>query len=174
MLVSLKLPGIGINGNKSPKHLSRKVTVTVYDLENEKVVEGVGFLTFDKNDLFRGIVHLGKGINSTYYIKVGSDHTLQELVMPQFQPLLNDRLNVLSPVVLITGDLNGDNQLTIADFNIALMCFQDKQCATKPRTDANDDGKVDVYDSIDFNDDGKADVVDYNYFLHNFKEFGGD
>ena len=76
--------------------------------------------------------------------------------------------------MLITGELNGDNQLTIADYNIALECFQDKKCATKPETDANDDGKIDVYDSIDFNDDGKADVVDYNYFLHNFKEFGGD
>ena len=174
VLVSVKLPGIGINGNKSPKHLSRKVTVTVYDLENEEVVVGTAFLTYDRNDLFRGIVHLGKGINSTYYVKIGSDHTLQELVMPQFQPILNDRLNVLSPVVLIPGELNGDNQLTITDYNIALTCFQDKKCSVKPLSDANDDGTVNPYDSIDFNDDGKVNVVDYNFFLHNFKQFGGD
>jgi hypothetical protein len=174
VLVSVKLPGIGINGNKTPKHLSRKVTVTVYDLENEQVVIGTAFLTYDKNDLFRGIVHLGKGINSTYYVKIGSDHTLQELVMPQFQPILNDRLNVLSPVVLIPGELTGDNQLTLTDYNMALACFQDKKCSVKPLSDANDDGTVNTYDSIDFNDDGKVNVVDYNFFLHNFKEFGGD
>lgn len=174
VLVSVKYPGVGINGNPSPRHLSRKVTITVYNLNNEQAFVGQGFLTYDNDDLFRGIIHLGKVSNDSYYIKVSGDHTLQELVMPQFQYISNSRLNVLSPIVFVTGELTGDNQLTIADYNTALTCFQDKKCGVKPVTDENQDGLVDVYDAIDFNDDGKVDVVDYNFFLHNFKEFRGD
>ncbi len=173
--VAIKLPGIGVGGNQLPKHLSRKVKVTIFNDENDEVLTGTGFVTYDGFDLYTGIVHLGKLPNGVYYIKIVSDHTLQALVLPQFQSLLNNRLNVLSPVILNQGELTKDNAITIEDYNMALACFQNKKCFVQvfPGDTRNDDNPQ-VYDFLDLNDNGKVDVQDYNLFLHNFWQQFGD
>ncbi len=173
--VAIKLPGIGIGGNQLPKHLSRKVKVSIFDNTNKAILTGTGFVTYDSNDLFTGIVHLGKLDNGVYYIKVVSDHTLQALVLPQFESLLSNRLNVLSPVTLLQGELTNDNAITIADYNMALACLQNKKCAVQVFPGENAvDQKPQVYDFLDLNDDGKVNVQDYNILLHNFWQQLGD
>ena len=159
LFVSIKIPGIGKDGNKHPQHLTRHVQVNLYDLANQPSVSGNGYLLFD-GDLFRGIIHLGKIPDATYFIKVIGDNTLQALVLPQFQPLSSQRLNVLPQVTLIQGDITEDNVLDLNDYNLALTCFQDKNCQTASM--------------IDFNDDGKTDVIDYNLLLQNFLRQAGD
>jgi uncharacterized protein YkwD len=159
ILVAVKIPSIGNGGNKSPKTLTRQVDVGIYNSQNKQVAKGSGPLTYD-GDLFKGVIHLGTVPNETYYIKVVMPYTLQALAKPNFQALRNDRLNALPQVILIQGDLNKDNVLTLVDYNLALACFQGKSCVTKS--------------AIDFNDDGVVNVTDYNLLLQNFWAYRGD
>ena len=161
MQVSVKVAfnGVGRTGNSSPKHLSRKVTVLVYGANDEPVTTGTGFVSYDGQEYFTGVIRLGKLSEGAYFIKVVGDFTLQSLIEPEFQMLLDGRVNELPPVMLRQGDLTGDNVLNIEDFNIALKCYQIARC---------EGGRT-----IDFNDDGNADVQDYNILLNTFKEFQG-
>ncbi len=93
-------------------------------------------------------------------IKVASNYTLVSLMIPQFQNLTSESINVLPVVPLTQGDLNTNNVIDINDYNLALPCFQNKSCETK--------------NIIDFNDDGKADVIDYNLLLSAFHQYEGD
>jgi len=154
------LPGIGPGANKSPKHLTRQAVVEIFDSSNKQVLTGNGFLKYNGTDSFEGIIHLGQLTNGIYYVKVSSINTLISIVLPQFQNLTSDKINVLPSVRLSQGDLNGDNVIDINDYNLALVCFQDKNCQAK--------------DVIDLNDDGKADVIDYNLLLLAFHRYSGD
>lgn len=158
--VSIRLAGIGKGGNENPKNLTRYVTIEIFDQDNKSVVSGNGFLKYNGSDGFSGDINLGQIPDGVYYVKVRGLATLTALVVPEFQSLNSDRLNVLPQVFLVQGDLDEDNAITIIDFNIALICFQYKVC----------ESIVDV----DFNDDGKEDVVDYNIFLSSFKRADGD
>lgn len=158
--ISIKLPGIGISGNKSPKHLTRLTDIEIFDLDNKKVLSGNGFLKYNNKDAFEGVVHLGQLAKGVYYVKVVSVNTLTALIVPEFQTINDDSVNNLPSVTLTPGDLNKDNIINIKDFNTALTCFQNAKCPTA--------------DEIDINDDGITNVVDYNIFLASFKRFEGD
>ena len=93
-------------------------------------------------------------------IKLVGDNTLQVLARPEFQTLQIGQTNVIPPVTLYQGDMDGNNVLDINDYNLALPCFQDKLCPN-----AN---------LIDFNDDGRADVRDYNLMLQSFETLHGN
>lgn len=159
VLVSLKIPSIGTGGNKSPKNATRPVDITVYNIDNKQVAKGSGQIKYE-GDLFSGVIHLGTVPNGTYYVKIASPFILQKIAKPQFQTLQNDQLNTIPRITVIQGDLNRDNNLTLVDYNLALACFQSKQCSTKA--------------AIDLNDDGVANVADYNLLLQNFWEYRGD
>lgn len=159
VVASIKIPGIGTDGNKSPLHQTRRVQLNIFDVNNNQVGTGTGFLIWDKVNSFTGPIHLGKFNEGVYYVKVVSDNALQKLVSPQFQTLTGGN-NVLPPATILLGDLDQDNTLTINDYNLALTCFQDSACPTRTQ--------------LDFNDDGKVDVQDYNLFLHNFWTFSGE
>jgi len=156
--VSVKLPGIGSDGNEHPKNTSRNVTVTIYGSDNTQIAQGTNSLQFD-GEVFSGIVHLGEFPNGTYTIKVSTDGTLQSVVLPQAQVLTNTKLNVLPVVGLIYGDVKQDNALNTADYTTAVNCFQTKTC--------------DNLNIVDFNDDGKIDSTDYNLLLQSFENVQG-
>lgn len=160
MQINIKLAGIGKGKNEFPKNLTRLVTVNVFNLENKKILSGVNYLKYNYKDGFVGDVHLGQIADGAYYIKIQGINTLSALVVPEFQTLKSNQLNIIPQVFLIQGDLNSDNTISISDFNIALLCFQGKKCP----------GDI----SVDFNDNGLADVVDYNIFLASFKRSVGD
>jgi uncharacterized protein YkwD len=158
--VSVKLNGIGSDGNPHPMHLTRKVTAYVYGAGTSPVTTGTGYLTYDGSNYFTGVIHLGKLAQGAYFIKLTSDNTLQILAKPEFQNLEIGQVNQIPPVTLLQGDMNGDNVINIEDYNLVLPCFQDKNCSTAS--------------TIDFNDDGKTDVTDYNIFLQSFLTQYGD
>lgn len=158
--VKVKISGIGKGGNSSPRHLTRRVQAIIFGTAKEPVTTGTGFLTYDNNNYFTGIIHLGKLGEGSYFVNLVSDGTLQVLAQPEFQTLLGDRINDIPPVTLYQGDMNNDNVLNIDDYNIALPCFQNKRC--------------DTANVIDFNDDGKTDVTDYNLLLQSFEQLHGN
>lgn len=160
LLVSVSFPGIGPGHNANPKHLTRQVVVGVFNTDNKLVKTGRGFLKYDQKGFFRGKIDIGTIPNGTYYVKIVSNYTLVTLVEPQFQAIKYDQDNILPVVRLFMGDFNADLKLDIKDYQLALICFQNKKCP-----DAKE---------IDINDDGKTDVVDYNLFIGNFKRYEGD
>ena len=159
--VSVKVPGIGPDGVRNPKHLSRRIQATFYNTKNTEVKVGTADLRFN-GDVFQGNMHMGILENGIYSIKISGIRTLKNVVEPQFQRISNERLNVLPQVTLRQGDVSEDNALTLDDYNLVLACFQDKIC------------KRDAQDFIDFNDSGAADVVDYNLLLQSFYKLTGD
>jgi len=158
VVVSAKVFGIG---GSNPKHLTRKVDVEIYNADNAIVLTGHGFIKYNSNEnLFRGIIHLGKLNNDIYYVKIGSKNMLKTEVLPGFQEFRNDRLNILPQITIRQGDLNADNAVTLDDYNTALTCFQNKKC--------------DNPEDIDFNDDGITNITDYNILLQSFGQYKGD
>lgn len=158
--ISAKITGIGNGGNRDPRHFTRNVVVEIYDMKNQMVKQGYGYIVYDRTNLFRGIIHFGPVENSTYFIKILSPHMLKAAVIPTFQVLDSGKVNILPQVTLVQGDINDDNIVNITDYNISLACFQDKQCQSK--------------ELIDFNDDGLANVIDYNILLQDYWESKGD
>lgn len=158
--VSAKVVGIGKGGNRNPKHFTRYVTVSIYNMKNELTNEGNGYITYDRENLFHGIIHLGPVGNDIYYIKILSPRMLRAIVVPAFRALDDKNLNILPQVKLIQGDINEDNIIDITDYNLSLSCFQDKKCEDK--------------NLIDFNDDGLTDIIDYNILLQDYWELEGD
>ena len=157
--VKIKISGIGTKGNPSPKHLSRRVTATIFSVGTTPVTSGTSFLTYDGSDYFTGTIHLGKLAEGPYFITFVSDGTLQAIAKPEFQNLRGGQINVIPPVTLYLGDMDANNILDINDYNLILPCFQTSQC--------------DSASSIDFNDDGTTDVTDYNLLLQSYQNFHG-
>lgn len=160
VFISAKVIGIGQGGNLRPKLNTRKATVRIYSVDNKLKTTGYGFITYDGQNMFRGVIHLGELPNGKYYIKITAENMLQTTVQPIFQELSSARLNYIPDVTLLQGDINSDNQVNIVDYNIALPCFQNKRCED--------------YKLIDFNDDNVANVIDYNILLQVFWEKIGD
>lgn len=149
-LVSIKLPGIGTDGNKEPLHTTRTANVIVYNLNNEQVASNTATLTY-KGGVFSGITHLGSINPGTYTIEISTDGTVPSIVLPQTQTLTNTKLNILPVVGLLYGKIKADKTFDQAFYNAALQCFQSKNCEN-----------VEI---VDFNDDGKTDTTDYNLLL---------
>ena len=72
----------------------------------------------------------------------------------------------LPSVVLVTGDSNNDNALSILDYNIILDCYSE---LTPARDCSSGDKKL----SADLTDDGKINQFDYNLFLRELSFQGG-
>ena len=161
IFVAVKFPGIGCDGNKNPKHQSRRIQASIIDVKNKEVKVGTADLQFDGN-LFRGTMHLGVIPNNIYSIKLIGVRTLQKVIEPTFQQISNTKLNVMPETILRPGDVSEDNALTLLDYSLSLSCFQDKKC------------KSDATEFIDFNDSGAADVIDYNLLLQSFYSLSGD
>jgi uncharacterized protein YkwD len=157
----VEIYGVGKTGNPNPKHKTRQVIATIIGPGAQVITTGTAYLTYDGSNYFTGVIHLGKMSQGAYFIKLISPFTLQALVKPEFQNLKVNQTNNLSPVTLYQGDMNGDNVINIADYNLVLPCFQ--SLATCQNVS-----------ELDYNDDGVVDVRDYNLFLQSFQNQYGD
>jgi|ERR1700722_15265259 len=152
--VTIKINGIGQEGNIFPRHLTRKVTVYLYGTTTSITVTKTTYLTYDGKQYFTGILHLGKLAEGSYFIKLTANHTLQILSKPEIKTLTAGQTNILPPYTLYQGDMNNDNVLNKSDYSLALVCFQNNNDCTGT--------------SVDFNDDGLVNILDYNLLLKNF------
>lgn len=157
--VKVKIQGIGKGGNMTPKHLTRKVTAVIYSSGEAPVAQGSGYLTYDNEQFFNGVINLGRMQQGIYFVKLKSYGTLLTMVQPEFQHLNIGPVNEIPTVTLVQGDVNDDNVISLADYNLSLTCFQDKWCPVK--------------EVIDLNDDGTTDVIDYNLLLQSFMQQRG-
>ena|SRR5690348_10618415 len=74
--------------------------------------------------------------------------------------------NSISDTPLTVGDVNQDNAVNTADYNLMMQCYSDLSPAKGP-CDAN------FKHASDLNDDGYVNGVDYNLMLRVFQNQGG-
>lgn len=108
-----------------------------------------------------GTVDVANTIASgTYDIKVKADKYLRKLI--QGVQITQNTTTRISQITLTLGDINGDNKLNIADYNILIDCFGAK---ANSQTCGNSNK-----DLADLDDNGRVDGVDYNLFLINLSK----
>lgn len=153
--------------NKNPLHPQRAAEVFIYDTNNQQVADKIGTVTYSSaSGSFKGTIDLGTTVGTgQYYIKIQSDFHLRKLE-PGIVTLTSGIINPLPQVSLVAGDADGDNALTLLDYNLLLGCYSDllpaKACTPQWQI------------ATDFNDDGKVDGIDYNLFLRELSVQNGE
>lgn len=159
--VSVRMPGIGRNGNSSPNNALKSMVFQLFTQANQKIGSDIREdLSFDPGSgTFKGEVNAGTVVPSgSYTIKVKLDQSLRKAASNS--AVTAGGTNTVPELALISGDINNDNKLDILDYNILASCFGGKinseECGGK---------KVDA----DLNDDAQIDGVDYNLFVTGIK-----
>ncbi len=145
-------------GNVNPLHPLRTVTVEINNASNQLVATKQGTINYQASSgSFTGIISLGQFPSGVYTLKVKVPQYLAK-AFPGIVSVTAGQTTNISPVSLTTGDSNGDNKLSILDYNMLLDCFSDltpaKNCADSSKKNATD-----------LTDDSKVNQFDYNLFL---------
>ena len=140
-------------GNSNPLHPTRKVTVTFLS-GNSTIAKSEGSVTYKPTTgTFDGTLFLPSTLQpGTYTVRVEMEQYLATLIS---EVLVKSDGVSLPPIALITGDIDGNNQLDVLDFNALLRCHQD----------INKKATACTQNSLrlaDLNDDGKVNQLDYN------------
>lgn len=137
--VSVKIPQI------APQAVF-PATVTVFDDQNRSVVSQVVQFWTSGNQ-HGGQMNIGASFTTGYYtVKIKGHNTLQKNVEPFIQYIENKKTTTIPTVILVIGDFNNDNILSIADLNILFACMRNTSCAQKAQADVNLDGAVNIQD----------------------------
>jgi hypothetical protein len=163
--------------NQHPNTSVRPVTLTLVDSSNKSttLTGTVAFAISGTNiGKYTGIIPYGANFKTgSYLIKVTVDGHETKTV-PGFQNITSTSASVDVPSVnLIVGDINGDNALTAADYNILLSCISDtsyKDTDAHALCNQNANYKV----RADMEDNGVIDKFDYNLFLREFSVQSGN
>lgn len=158
VLLSIKLPGIGNDGNTIPLHPMRSPQVLVFNTQNQQAKDVIAGLEFDGN-IFKKEVQFTNMFQGIYYVKVKLDNTLRKLI-PGTHYLSFETVATLPEVLLIFGDMDDNNSINIFDYNSFISCFGENQCSQKERAD--------------FDDNGNVNGVDYNILIRSFSTRQGD
>lgn len=142
-------------GNTTPQHLTRNVTITILNNQNQPADTGQGTVTYDPTkQTFTGTIAISNILSGQYLVSVKMDGYLPKQ-LPGIISITSGQTPTLSPVSLVTGDINNDNQLDILDYNLLISCFGSKaitsSCQNKTAADITDDGSING--------------ADYNLFL---------
>lgn len=158
--IPLQAVGGGTGKNNTPRQTSapRNAELFIYDESNSLVHRNyriVAPITLQSNGNFQGTFDIGSAVVSGVYtmiIKV--DKHLPELIpgvirIPRTQPIQTPEL--------VVGDLDGDGELRVEDYNIFMSCFGRRITSTTCLSREN----------ADINEDGVVDEVDGNYLIRN-------
>lgn len=158
-------PGNG-NGNMNPEHKTRTVTVQLYNASNTLADTVTGAVTFAASSgSFLGTVDLGNTVTSgPYTVKIKTPQYLRVQV-GGIQTIVAGQDNQLHQTSLIAGDINGDNEINIVDYNILMGCYSD----LLPPVDCNPANEV----MADLTDDGHVNQYDFNLFLRELSNVEG-
>lgn len=171
---NLFLHGIGNGGDSSnaqskgtstPVRSQRVATVEVLDAQNQVVSTENGTVSFNATTgTFIGIVDVGTLPSSVYTIKVKVPQYLRAIV-PGIITLTGGVVNQLPATVLLAGDMNNDNAINIMDYNVLMGCYSDLSAPVN----CNPTNKL----LADLTDDGDVNQFDYNLFIRELNNRGG-
>jgi len=159
-------PNDSSGSNKTPKRPTRNVTVELFQSSTNQPVgtAKTGSVVY-ANGVFTGSLDLGSGfITGSYNIKVKSDGYLRRKALGV--TLTSGRINTLTKITLVVGDINGDNAINILDYNILISCSV---------FSTDNHGACGQYAVLsDLDDNGAVDQLDYNLFLREYSVQNGD
>lgn len=163
------LHGIGASGdnanpnasdmsNKNPLTLTREVSVSIYNDQNQLTATKKGSIIYDATQgYYKGTVDVGSNVPlGDYTVRIKDDTHLRRLI-PGIQRLTPQTTNTMPAVALVAGDINNDNTINILDYNVLVGCYSD----LLPAVDCDDTRKL----QSDINDNGDVNQFDYNFFL---------
>ncbi len=172
----LKLHGIGTGGDSpnpngagtlNPLHPNRSMIVEIYNSLGVSIgsIQGNVLYNSTSGDFAGSFQVPGKIISGSYTIKLRTPQYLVRLI-PGFVNLVQGQSNPTAQATLIAGDVDGDNFLKVADYDIIMGCYSDllpaKSCTPAQKL------------SADLSDDGIVDQDDYNLFLRELSVQHGD
>ncbi len=175
---SVFLHGIGNSGdstnpngssfsNKNPNTYQRNVDITVVNSSGQEIVSTTGTMSYDStHGDYTGSADLGTGLPpGIYTVKLQSQSYLRKLVPGVITVTSSSTSFTLPAVTLTAGDINGDNQLNIIDYNILLGCYSDILAASFCPSQNQS--------ASDLTDDGAVNQFDYNLFLREIQVQAG-
>jgi hypothetical protein len=159
----------GCGSNQNPLRTDRTLAVEIFDSNSSSVAQKSGTINYDSSDgLFKGTVGLGAFTTGTYTVKVKSAGYLRRLTSSS-QAITSGQINDTPQVRLVTGNVNQDNYINIADYNIFLSCSMfssDNSTACNTQSD---------YRALsDLDDNGPINNYDYNLFMRELTVGQGD
>ena len=174
--ITLLLDGIGNagdrsnpkgKGNPNPNTKERVVSIELFNDQNQLVLTKTVAIKFDSSKgIFTAVSDLGTGVpGGLYTVKIKTDKYLKAII-PGIQTLTAGQINNLPTTTLIAGDINGDNQINIFDYNILMNCYSD----LLPAVSCDEQKKR----SSDITDDEAVNQYDYNLFLRELNNRVGD
>jgi hypothetical protein len=167
--LSVLLPGIGIGSgdNANPQHSTKDISVQIFNSSDQKVFDSSSTLVYSTvSGEYIGITSLGTSfVTGSYYIKVKMANTLWKRLPGIVEITKGSDQNVAQPATLVSGDMDGDNKLTIQDYNAVVSCFKAEAACTEQ-----------VANLSDINDNGKAkdDLLDFVILRTGFATREGD
>lgn len=173
----LKLHGLGSGGDNpnptswgtlNPLRPTRDLTVEMYNTTGSLVETINGEITYTgpTTGMFNGNVIVPNTVASgSYTIKIRTPYYLTKLI-PGFLNLVPGTSHNITPVALIAGDVNNDNQLRVSDYDLIMDCYAD----LLPARNCDAQKKI----AADISDDGKVNQDDYNLFLRELSVQSGD
>jgi hypothetical protein len=155
-------------GNMTPLHPQKTITIEVFNSNNLNVATVQGLVTYDKaTGYYKGNISLGNGISTGYYsVRIKVTGYLRKII-PGIQNIQAGKINTVTPVPLVTGDIDNDNILSVLDYNLLMNCYSD---LLPPTACADDNAKQ----AADLNDDGNVNQFDYNLFFRELAFRTGD
>jgi hypothetical protein len=179
--VGLKLHGLGRGGDNpnpnsigtlTPLRLTRPLTVELYNKNGALANTITGNVTYTGKEtgVFNGDIVIPSNVaKDVYTVKIRTPYYkgsqlpgLLDLTLNQSEHTAN-----LTGVALVAGDVNQDNSLSSADYEIIMECYSDLLPAKPTCTSVK---KL----AADISDDGKVDQRDYNLFLRELSVQRGD
>lgn len=167
--LNLNLSGIGGNGgNSNPVNKQREITVCIYEstvnASNDpdclnSIIKKTGSINYNQStgSFENSSFDIGQLNNSSvklYNLFVKTDKYLRKEVA-KLITITSEQTTNIQKTILTSGDINGDNNIGILDYNTYISCYGTKantsSCISKSAVDLNDDGKTDsISDMSDF------------------------
>ena len=139
-------------GNAVPIHPQQAVTIEIFNNVNVNVGTVNGTVTYDTvSGNYQGTIAVGNLATGLYSLRVRVNNYLRKLI-PGIQSLTVGKINTIPPTALIAGDSDGDNVVTVLDYNVLMDCYSDLlpaascDAAKKLKSDLDDDGFVNQKD----------------------------
>lgn len=144
----------------NPLHTTRGLTLEIYSTSEVLLNTLSGTVAYaPATGDFSGSIEIPSSVaTGNYLIKVKSPQYLRKQI-PGSPVLTKGQSNNLdlAQAALISGDVNGDNQLSNLDYDIIIGCYSD----LLPARDCDATRKA----QADLSDDGKVDQDDYNLYI---------
>lgn len=172
--LTLSLHGLGRAGdntspntpaNLDPRTKNRSAEITLKNVTTNQVSTHQVNLSYQlSSGMFVGTFTVPQSLTGSYQILVKTPQYLSRMY-DNLIAIQADQTLSLPTLALTVGDINGDNQLNILDYDLIIACYE----SSTPMNCS----PAEIY-AADINDDGSVNQYDYNLFLREIQVLSGN